>query len=62
MATPSALQPYATYDVFVSHPNYTDVYIPNCIVFATIETIQQVRMVPLESCRENPAQPFCEEG
>jgi hypothetical protein len=60
-AAPSALQPYATYDVFVSHPNFTDVYIPNCIVFATIETIQQVRMVPKESCRENPDQPFCEE-
>ena len=61
-SAPSALQPYATYDIFVSHPDFTDVYIPNCIVFATIETIQQVRMVPLETCEEDPAQPFCGEG
>lgn len=61
-SAPSALQPYATYDIFVSHPNFTDVYVPNCIVFATIETIQQVRMVPLETCAENAAQSFCGEG
>ena len=60
-SSPSALQPYATYDIFVSHPDFTDVYVPNCIVFATIETIQQVRMVPLASCEEKPEQPFCEE-
>ena len=60
-SAPSALQPYATYDIFISHPDFTDVYVPNCIVFATIETIQQVRMVPNETCAENPGQPFCEE-
>ena len=60
-SAPSALQPYATYDIFVSHPNFTDVYVPNCIVFATIETIQQIRMVPLETCAENPEQAFCGE-
>lgn len=60
-SAPSALQPYATYDIFISHPNFTDVYVPNCIVFATIETIQQVRMIPNETCEENPEQPFCEE-
>ena len=61
-SAPSALQPYATDDIFVSHPNFTDVYVPNCIVFATIETIQQVRMVPLASCDDDPDQPFCEEA
>ena len=45
-SAPSALQPYATYDINVSHPGFAKVNLKNCVVFDGIETIQQVELIP----------------
>ncbi len=43
---PSSLQPYATYDIEVTHPSYNSVTIKNCVIFDGIETTQLVEMIP----------------
>jgi hypothetical protein len=45
--SPSALQPYATYEIAVSHPGFTPVIFRNCAVFDRIETIQYAELIPL---------------
>ena len=43
---PSALQPYATYDVVVTHPLFTAVHLADVAVFDSVETVQNVEMIP----------------
>lgn len=43
---PSAMQPYATYDILVSHPLFTEVHLPDVAVFDSVETVQNVEMIP----------------
>ena len=43
---PSALAPYATYDVSVTHPKYVTVILRSCAIFDGIETIQFCEMIP----------------
>jgi hypothetical protein len=46
-AYPSALAPYATYDITVSHPRFVTVIERNSAIFDGIETIQFCEMVPV---------------
>lgn len=46
-SAPSALQPYATYEIAVSHPGFTPILFRNCAVFDRIETIQYAELIPL---------------
>lgn len=43
---PSAMQPYATYDVRVTHPLFTEVHLVDVAVFDSVETVQNVEMIP----------------
>ena len=43
---PSALQPYSTYDVLVSHPRFIQVIVDDVAVFDSVETVQNVEMIP----------------
>lgn len=43
---PSAMQPYSTYDILVSHPRFTQVDIFDVAVFDSVETVQNVEMIP----------------
>lgn len=43
---PSALQPYSTYDIVVSHPRFIQVIIDDVAVFDSVETVQNVEMIP----------------
>ena len=43
---PSAMQPYATYDVRVTHPLFTEVRLADVAVFDSVETVQNVEMIP----------------
>jgi hypothetical protein len=43
---PSAMQPYATYDVIVTHPLFTEVHLADVAVFDSVETVQNVEMIP----------------
>lgn len=43
---PSAMQPYATYDIAVSHPLFTAVRLADVAVFDSVETVQNVEMIP----------------
>lgn len=45
--SPSALQPYATYEIAVSHPGFAPVLFRDCAVFDRIETIQYAALIPL---------------
>lgn len=45
-AYPTALAPYATYDISVSHPRYVTVLLKNCAIFDGVESIQYCEMVP----------------
>ena len=43
---PSAMQPYATYDILVTHPLFTEVHLLDVAVFDSVETVQNVEMIP----------------
>ena len=43
---PSAMQPYATYDIVVTHPLFTEVRLADVAVFDSVETVQNVEMIP----------------
>ncbi|MBR5618780.1 MAG: hypothetical protein IKW76_03500 [Clostridia bacterium] len=43
---PSAMQPYATYDIVVTHPLFTEVHLADVAVFDSVETVQNVEMIP----------------
>ena len=43
---PSAMQPYSTYDIVVTHPLFTEVHIHDVAVFDSVETVQNVEMIP----------------
>lgn len=44
---PTALRPYALYDVEVSHPDFVSVFFKGILIFDGIETIQLAQLVPL---------------
>ena len=44
--SPSALQPYSTYNIVVTHPRFTEVRIDDVAVFDSVETVQNVEMIP----------------
>lgn len=44
--SPSAMQPYSTYDIVVTHPLFTEVHIHDIAVFDSVETVQNVEMIP----------------
>ena len=43
---PSSMQPYATYDIVVTHPLFTAVHLTDVAVFDSVETVQNVEMIP----------------
>ncbi|MBQ7542066.1 MAG: hypothetical protein IJT44_07235 [Clostridia bacterium] len=43
---PSAMQPYSTYDILVTHPLFTEVRIRDVAIFDSVETVQNVEMIP----------------
>ena len=40
------MQPYATYDIVVTHPLFTEVHLADVAVFDSVETVQNVEMIP----------------
>ena len=48
------LAPYATYDIFVSHPGFISTYIENVPIFDSTVSIQSVEMLPTVSGEQNP--------
>ena len=61
-APSSALQPYSTYDISVTHPGFVTVLLKNAVIFDGIETIQQVVLIPSVPGVELPPQVENEEG
>ncbi len=43
---PTALLPYATYDIIVEHPSFVKAIYKNCAIFDGIETIQHCELIP----------------
>lgn len=48
------LAPYATYDIFVSHPGFISTYLENVPIFDSTVSIQSVEMLPTVSGEQNP--------
>ena len=48
------LAPYATYDIFVSHPGFISTYLENVPIFDSTVSIQSVEMLPTISGEQNP--------
>ena len=48
------LSPYATYDIFVSHPGFISTYLENVPIFDSTVSIQSVEMLPTVSGEQNP--------
>ena len=48
------LAPYATYDIFVSHPGLISTYLENVPIFDSTVSIQSVEMLPTVSGEQNP--------
>lgn len=47
------LAPYATYDIFVSHPGFISTYLENVPIFDSTVSIQSVEMLPTVSGEQN---------
>lgn len=48
------LAPYATYDIFVSHPGFISTYLENVPIFDSTVSIQSVEMLPTVSGEQDP--------
>ena len=48
------LAPYATYDIFVSHPGFISTYLENVPIFDSTVSIQSVEMLPTISGEQDP--------
>ena len=48
------LAPYATYDIFVSHPGFISTYLKNVPIFDSTVSIQSVEMLPTVSGEQDP--------
>lgn len=45
--TPGGPLPYSLYSLWVEHPDYELVYIENLQIFAGVESVQNIAMIPL---------------
>ncbi len=48
------LSPYATYNIFVSHPGFISTHLENVPIFDSTVSIQSVEMLPTVSGEQNP--------